>query len=161
MSRYNRDVYVAIVLLLLWGVFFGATFYVEDLGYQTLGSEVWPRIILVVLLALLLGYLFQSLRRGGDPETKSGGGIGGWLRRYRNALWIYALFFLFLITLPWLGMLIGGILFVFLTLTALGEHTPRAHLVHAMVAVGTMGAMWALFTFGLQVILPRGVLLPI
>lgn len=161
MSRCNRDVYIAVALLILWGAFFGSTFYVEDMGYQSLGSEVWPRFILAVLLALLLGYLFQSLRRGGGPAAGGSSGLAGWFRRYQNALAIYALFFLFLVTLPWLGMLLGGILFVFLTLTALGERTPRAHVIHAVIAIGTIGGMWALFTFGLHVLLPEGVILRI
>lgn len=157
MSRFNRDTYVAVVLLLLWGAFFTTTFFVEDMGYRTLGSEVWPRLILAALLLLLTGYFFQSVRRGAGTST--GGGFKGWVLRYRNALWIYVLFFLFLVTLKWLGMLLGGILFVFLALTALGNRTPRDHVVHALVAVGTITAMWVLFTFGLSVILPEGVIL--
>ena len=46
-----------------------------------------------------------------------GAAFKGWLGRYRNALACYGLFLVFLLTLPWLGMLIGGTLFVFAVLT--------------------------------------------
>ncbi|MBT3360260.1 MAG: tripartite tricarboxylate transporter TctB family protein [Rhodospirillales bacterium] len=161
MTRANRDSYVAVFLLLFCGVFLGATFYVEDMGYESMGSEVWPQLILIVLFVLTLAYLFQSMRMGPDeapaPEDS---GFKGWLHRYRNALWCYALFFVFLVTLPWLGMLLGGVLFVFAALTVLGNRTPRDHAIHAAIALGTMSGMWAIFTFGLKVFLPAGEILP-
>ena len=158
MGRLNRDTYVALFLLFACGVFFWSTLQVEDMGYDTIGSGVWPQLILAVLFALTLGYLFQSLRQG-EEQPLFEGGVRGFLGRYRNALWCYALFFLFLVTLPWLGMLLGGILFVFLALTALGDRTPRAVGIHAVIAVGAITAMWAIFTFGLRVILPQGEIL--
>jgi hypothetical protein len=155
MAGLNRDSVCAIVILLAGGVFFWATFQIPDMQYESLGSDVWPRIILVLLFGLTLGYLFQSLKLGPDAAGE-GGGLKGWLGRYRNALWCYALFFLFLVTLDYLGMLIGGVLFVFLTLTALGERSLRAHAIHAAIAIIAIAFMWSVFTFGLKVILPQG-----
>ena len=160
MGRLNRDVIVAIFLLLFCGVFYAASGQIRDMGYETIGAEVWPRLILVALFALTLVYLFQSLRLPRE-EGKAGDGIVGWFGRYRNALWCYFLFFLFLITLPWLGMLIGATLFVFLALSVLGERTVRAALVHAAIAICSITVMWAIFTFGLRVILPEGEILRI
>lgn len=157
MSAVNRDVVVALALLVLCGAFFAATFEIRDPGYATIGAKVWPRLILAALVVLTLIYLFQSLRRGSDGEAAAEGRAG--IGRYRNALWCYALFFLFLVTLPFFGMLIGGVLFVYLALTVMGERTLRAHLVHAAIAVGTIGAMWAIFTYWLRVVLPQGELL--
>ena len=158
MARLNRDIIVAIVLLLGCGVFFWRTFYIPDMDYESLGSEVWPRAILVLFALLTLGYLFQSLKK--LPEKASaddaGGGLMGWISRYQNALWCYGLFFAFLIALPILGMLIGGALFVFFILTALGNRSLRAHVIHAATAVIFITFMWAVFTFGLKVFLPEG-----
>jgi putative tricarboxylic transport membrane protein len=155
MARLNSDTVCAIVILMAGGVFFWATFYIPDMEYESLGSEVWPRIILVLLFLLTFAYLFQSLRQGADVAGE-GGGLRGWIGRYQNALWCYALFAGFLFTLNYLGMLIGGTLFVFLTLTALGEHTLRAHAVHAAIAIASIAFMWSVFTYGLNVILPQG-----
>ena len=68
---------------------------------------------------------------------------------------------LFLAPLDYLGMLIGGILFVFLLLNLLGGWRPKQLAIHGAIAVSTMGAMWAVFTFGLRVILPEGEILRI
>lgn len=155
MARLNRDSVCAIVILMAGGVFFWATFQIPDMHYESLGSEVWPRIILALLFLLTSGYLFQSLKQGPD-ESGEGGGLRGWIGRYRNALWCYALFAGFLFSLDYLGMLIGGILFVFLTLTALGERSLRAHAVHAAIAIVSITFMWSIFTYGLHVILPQG-----
>ena len=155
MGRLNRDTVIALVLLVIWGVFFWQTLLVEDMGYATIGSQVWPQVILVVLFALTGGYLFQSIRKGPDEATETEE-TAGFFTRYRNPLYCYGLFFLFLLTLDILGMLIGGIAFVFLALTALGERTPRAALKHAAIAIVSITAMWAIFTFGLHVMLPAG-----
>lgn len=155
MARINRDTVVAILLLLLCGAFYAASFDIRKTNYGTPGSELWPRIILAFLFLLSLGYLVQSLRREATEGARPGS-LKAWLAKYRNALWCYALFTLFLLTLPYLGMLAGGGLFVFATLTALGPRHGLAHLVHAAVAAVSVGLMWAVFTYGLNVFLPRG-----
>ena len=131
-----------------------------DMGYESIGADVWPQFILVALFVLTLIYLFQSLRLA-PKEKVDGGGLMGWARHYKNALWCYFLFFLFLISLPWLGMLIGASLFVFAVLTVLGERTLRTHSIHAVIAVASISIMWAIFTFGLRVMLPEGEVLRI
>ena len=66
----------------------------------------------------------------------------------------------FLVTLPLLGMLLGGVLFVFFTLTLLGPREVRAVPRHAAISLGAVGVMWAVFTFALRVFLPAGEVLP-
>ena len=156
MSRMNRDTGVAIFLLLFCGVFFAATFDIRETSYGTPGAGVWPRVILLAPTLLSVGYLTQSLKRGRAPGDAAAGGLKGWFATYRNALWCYFLFAVFLFTMPYLGMLLGGVLFVFCTLTALGRRDGRGLLVHGAIAFGTVGFMWGVFTYGLNVILPQG-----
>ena len=164
----DRDGIIALVLLALWGGFFVATFDIETTSYSTIQAYVWPRVVIVALVALTFALLMRSLRRkaatadpaagAAPPGERSGWPGGRFLARHRNALTLFALFFVFLITLPILGMLLGGIFFVFLALTLLGE--PRAALVlrHGAIAVITVGVMWAIFTFWLRVFLPEGMI---
>ena len=162
MKSINRETVIALVLLAFTGAMWIATYDIPDPGYQTIGSDVWPRIILTGLAAMNLIYLVIALRgrRDASRNSQSAPATGahgvGWYRRYRNPLWCFLLFFLFLVSMPYLGMLVGGVLFVFLALTVLGRNTAKDVAVHAAVAVGTVGAMWAVFTFGLRVILPEG-----
>jgi hypothetical protein len=156
LSAINRDTAVAIFLLLLCGVLYAASYEIEQTSYATIGADVWPRLIIALLFVLSLVYLFQSIGKGPGKKVEH---KAGFLSRYRNAIMLYGLFLGFLFTLDILGMLLGGIAFVFLALTVIGEPTPRNVAIHAGVAVVSVGAMWAIFTFGLRVILPEGVVL--
>ncbi|MEE9194231.1 MAG: tripartite tricarboxylate transporter TctB family protein [Alphaproteobacteria bacterium] len=160
MSRLNRDTVIAIVLLVFIGTFFWTTFDIRQPDYGILMPSVWPRVILSALALLTVIYLGQSLRGTFvEPETETaGGGFRAWLRRYRNPLWCYVLFLAFLLTLPVLGMLIGGVLFVFCLLTALGGYTRDKLLFHATVSVLAVGLIWSIFTFALHVFLPQGMI---
>jgi putative tricarboxylic transport membrane protein len=161
MNRINRDTLVAIFLLLFCGVFLASTFYIRETTYATLGSEVWPRVILTVLTLLSLGYLVQSLRETRPGQQAQRRGLRTWLSTYRNAVACFLWFGVFLITLPYLGMLIGGTLFVYATLATLGERTLRAQAWHLIIAVTSVGLMWAIFTYALNVFLPEGELVSI
>ena len=157
-SAINRDTVVAVFLLLFCGVFYAASFQIKQTSYGTIGAEVWPRMILGVLFVLSSAYLFQSVRAAPGDAVKH---EAGFLGRYRNAFLCYGLFLAFLLTLDFLGMLLGGTAFVFLALSVLGERTPRQLAIHAAVAVVSVGAMWSIFTFALRVILPEGEILSI
>lgn len=173
MRRLNRDTICAIGVLVITGVFLHASLRIRDVDYGALKPAVWPQVILGALLVLGLIYLWQALTKGelgsasmeggkdaGTAEKDYGRGLMGWLRKYRNPLMCYALYLGFLLTLPWFGTLVGGILLVFLLLTVLGGWQPKQLLLHAIIAVVSIGAMWSLFTYGLNVLLPRGELFP-
>ncbi len=162
MTRINRDAVIAIFLLLVCGVFFWASFDIRQPDYGTLSPPTWPRVILVVLGCLSLIYLMQSVRRGPDEAQQNQGDrpttLSGWLGYWRNVIWCFGLFLLYLSSMPVLGMLIGGVCFVFLLLCALGGWEPRQLALHAVIAGVSVGGMWSIFTYGLGVILPTGVI---
>ncbi|MEQ8333696.1 tripartite tricarboxylate transporter TctB family protein [Nisaea sp.] len=158
MARLNRDTLVALLLLVFCGVMISASLEIEETNYGTMPSSVWPQAVLGVLTVFCLALLGQSIVKAPAPapeENTKSGGIG----RYRNAITVYVLFFLFLLTMPYLGMLIGGVGFVFLSLTLLGEPELKRAPVHLAISIGTIGLMWGIFTFGLGVLLPDGELL--
>ncbi len=170
MGRLNRDAIIAIVLLMACGVLFWSTFSIRTPDYGQLKPSTWPRVVLGVLTLLSAIYLVQSLRRGpapeddpdgGAPDSDAGGsarapGPIGWILYWRNPLWCFGLFFAYLVTLPFLGSLIGGVLFVFTLMGVLGGWSARNLIQHAALALISVGGMWCIFTFGLGVILPPG-----
>lgn len=165
MTLPNRDTYVAILLLVFCGVMIWASFDIRDPDYGTLAPATWPRGVLAVLTVFSLIYFSISTRAGADDPTQAqedraefGPGVIGLLRKYRNPIWCYAIYLAFLVTLPVFGALIGGILLVFALLCALGGFAPRNMAIHAVIAIISMGAMWSIFTFGLNVILPQGMI---
>ncbi len=159
MATVNRDTYVAIFLLLFCGVFIDATFDIREPDYGVLMPSTWPRVILAVMTVLSMIYLIQSLKAGPsnpDCSTERSPGFVGFFVYWRNPIICFVMFFFFLWSLPFLGMLIGGVSFVFLLMCMLGGWQPRQLAVHALVAVFAVGGMWSLFTFGLEVMLPEG-----
>jgi len=154
--RLNRDTIVAAVLLVACAVFWQQSFQIREPDYGQMSPAAWPRAILVILTALCLGYLVQALRQGPDAPAEVPGDGTPFLARWRNVLWCFALFLAYLLIMPLLGMLVGGVLFVFLLLNALGGWSPRLMAMHAAVAVVSMGGMWGLFTYALHVFLPTG-----
>ena len=79
--------------------------------------------------------------------------------KFKNALICLSMFIFFLSTLDYLGMLLGGILFVFGLLTLLGGFTIRLVFKHLSISILSIGFMWVVFTFGLRVMLPEGEIL--
>ncbi len=159
MTRVNRDTAIAIVLLMACGVFLAASFEIRQPDYGQLSPATWPRVIIAILTVLTLIYLVQSIRRGvpeAPPEEDGPKSITEFVAHWRNIFWVFALFFVYLLSMPYLGMLIGGLAFVFLLLNALGGWQPRQLVLHAIIALVTVGGMWSLFTFGLHVFLPPG-----
>lgn len=165
MGRLNRDAVIAIVLLMACGVLFWSTFAIRVPDYGQLKPSTWPRVILAVLTLLSVIYLIQSVRRGPAPSDDEAGidqgaprapGLIGWLAYWRNPIWCFALFFAYLVSLPLFGSLIGGVLFVFTLMGVLGGWRPINLAQHAALALITVGGMWAIFTYGLGVLLPAG-----
>lgn len=159
MRLVNSDSVVAVLLLAFCGIMWNATYAIEVTPYQSMQSSVWPRIILVGLAISSAGLLLKgALGPRSEPDAAARHATG-WLRRYRNALLVYAVFLVFLLTLDFLGMLLGGSLFVFMALTLLGHPGLSRVPAHLATAIVSIGAMWAIFTFGLRVILPEGEIL--
>ncbi len=172
----SQDVISAIVLLVICGILWHASLDIREPDYGQLSPATWPRIIIGVLTLLSLIFLVQSIRATSNPTSDDTtttsfdsplpssrgheGGIKNFYLYWRNVIWCFSLFGLYLYTMPWLGMLIGALLFVFLLLNTLGGWTPRNLLIHAAIALATVGSMWSLFTYGLGVILPSGTLFP-
>ncbi len=90
---------------------------------------------------------------------KTTGGLKGLISEFKNPIWCFALYLAFLITLPVFGMLIGGILFVFCMLSVLSGAGRSKYLLHSVIAVLSVGLMWSLFTYALNVMLPEGMLI--
>ena len=157
MNRLNRDTVIAIILMVFCVIFFWASFSIREPDYGVLPPSAWPRVVLVALSVLTVIYFVQSVRRTRTLEDSSsiaGKGIKHWFSIWQNPIWCFVLFFGYVASLPVLGMLIGGVTFVFLLQCVLGGWSPRSLIVHALVAVISIGGMWSIFTFGLGVLLP-------
>lgn len=160
MGSVNRDTVIAVILIAVTCVFFWETTNIPELGYASMGSAVWPRVIMTPLLVLCVVYLFQSLRKKA-AEDEQPFSLLGVIAAYRNPIACFVIFFVFLLTVEYLGMLIAGVLLTFALLTAIGNRTPKALALHVVISVVSVGLVWSLFTFVLRVYLPEGELIRI
>ena len=151
----NRNSLVALCLILASGSLMLASLEIREPDYGVLSPAAWPRLIITILGGLSVIYLLQSIRmpkKARDSESRKS--IGEFILYWRNVIAVFSILELYLIGLPYLGVLFGNILFSFIVLTVLGGW--RAILMHLLVALGASGGMWLLFTYALEVFLPRG-----
>lgn len=158
---FNRDTATALCLLLICGVLLANTFQMPEAMFNQMPATLWPRIILVPLAGLSLLLLVRAQGPQDDDDDVKSQSFAEWFKYYLNPIVCFALFFGFLITMPILGMLIGGLLYVFITLNFLGGWGGKIMLQHAMVSFFFVFGMWAIFTQLLGVILPEGILLKV
>ena len=152
---FNRDSIIALCLLMASCGLMLATFEIREPDYGVLSPAAWPRLIVVMIAFLSLIYLIQSLRSPKRKQTTTANrNIYEFLSYWRNVFSVFIVFAVYLVALPYLGMLLGNIAFSFVLLSVLGGW--RATITHALIAVGTSGGMWLLFTYALEVFLPRG-----
>ena len=158
--KINRDSVTAVVLLIVCVVMYATTFRMEPAMFGQMPATLWPRLILVplALLSFLMLIRAQMVETEGGANTRS---LKEWFTYYKNPIVCFALFFGFLVTMPILGMLLGGLAYVFLTLSYLGGWAPRQLGLHALIALICVTGMWAIFTQFLGVFLPEGILLQV
>ena len=158
-KRFSSDTIIAIIFLTICGVLFRATFSFREMSLSIVTSDVWPRIVIIFLFIFSCIYLIQSIRAPAKNESvKKSEDSEGWFTTNRNVIWCFSLFTVFLLSLPYLGMLVGGGCFVFASLTAMGKNNIKSHATNLVIAVVSMCVIWALFTFGLNVLMPTGTL---
>ncbi|MEZ7864831.1 MAG: tripartite tricarboxylate transporter TctB family protein [Rhodospirillales bacterium] len=160
MRRLNQDAVIAIFLLLASGILFWSTFSIRTPDYGVLTPAAWPRVIIFALALLSFLYLIQSLKKGVDENAVADRepGLKSWLVYWQNPIYCFAFFLTYLLTLPVLGSLIGGVLFVFILMSILGGVSKEKIVTHAALSLATVGGMWCIFTYGLEVILPQGMI---
>jgi len=160
----SKDTIAALCLIMACGGLMLASLDIREPDYGVLSPAVWPRLIIVIMGVLSVIFFVQSAfgkGQGGDADIVAATdaeprpqGVVEFLKYWRNVLYVFITFGLYLFILPQLGMLIGNILLGFTLLTLLGGWRPIV--THLCIAVGTSGGMWLLFSYVLEVFLPRG-----
>ena len=162
----SKNTIAALCLIMACGGLMLASLDIREPDYGVLSPAVWPRLIIVIMGALSVIFFIQSafskdqnsdnaIAAVTDTQLRPKG-VVEFLRYWRNVFSVFITFGLYLFILPHLGMLIGNILLSFTLLTLLGGWRPLV--MHLCIAIGTSGGMWMLFSFLLEVFLPRGTL---
>ena len=162
----SKDTIAALCLIMACGGLMLASLDIREPDYGVLSPAAWPRLIIVIMGMLSFIFFLQSAF-GNDQNSNAAmppvkdaqprpKGVVEFLRYWRNVFAVFITFGLYLFILPHLGMLISNILLSFTLLSLLGGWRPTV--MHLCIAIGTSGGMWMLFSFVLEVFLPRGTL---
>ena len=160
----SKDTIAGLCLIMACGGLMLASLDIREPDYGVLSPAAWPRLIIVIMGILSVIFFLQSVLGGGqsardtaaaakDAEPRPQGFVE-FLKYWRNVFYVFITFGLYLFILPQLGMLISNILLSFTLLTLLGGWRPIV--THLCIAIGTSGGMWLLFSYVLEVFLPRG-----
>ena len=159
MTSNKSDIIIAIFLLCFSGIMINDASNIRDLGFEGMKADAWPRVVLwllVVMSSVMLGKSYIQLKTEGHKDNNS---FKVNFSKFKNAFICFGMFLFFLSTLDYLGMLLGGIAFVFGLLTFLGGFSLNLIIKHLTISVLSIGFMWMVFTFGLRVMLPEGEIL--
>jgi small-conductance mechanosensitive channel len=159
MTSNKSDIIIAIFLLCFSGIMINDASNIRDLGFEGMKADAWPRVVLwllVVMSSVMLGKSYIQLKTEGHKDNKT---FQVNFSKFKNAFICFGMFLFFLSTLDYLGMLLGGIAFVFGLLTFLGGFSLNLIIKHLTISVLSIGFMWMVFTFGLRVMLPEGEIL--
>ena len=159
MTSNKSDIIIAIFLLCFSGIMINDASNIRDLGFEGMKADAWPRVVLwllVVMSSIMLGKSYIQLKTEGHKDNNT---FKVNFSKFKNAFICFGMFLFFLSTLDYLGMLLGGIAFVFGLLTFLGGFSLNLIIKHLTISVLSIGFMWMVFTFGLRVMLPEGEIL--
>lgn len=155
--KINQDTITALCLLAICGVVFADTLRMEPAMFGQMPATLWPRMILAPLALLSVLMLVNAQKAVETGVVRKS--LPEWFTYYKNPIVCFVLFFVFLLTMPITGMLLGGLAYVFLTLNFLGGWTRHKLIQHGIVTLIFVVGMWLIFTQALGVFLPEGILL--
>lgn len=147
--KLGRDGWTGLACLAGSLVLFGFTLGLHDNPLVPIGPGFYPRIVLAITAVLSGWVLAQSFWRAG-PSSKGG-------ENFRLVAIVFAVFFLYVGALPFLGYRISTLLFV-AGLQAILEppRGAKGWLIVGATAIITTVVSYILFERYLQVLLPRG-----
>jgi len=158
----NRaDAAVGGLILGLAGLLLWQTGRIPQPRFIPIGPAFYPRVVLGILALLAAGLVIQALLDAGPARARATPAAATRPRgRGRLVALCFALFGLYTAALPWLGYRLSTGLFVAAMQWSLGPRTLRS--VAGALGVGTATALvtYVVFQLYLQVLLPRGVLVP-
>ena len=159
MTNNKSDLIIAIFLLCFSCIMINDASNIRDLGFEGMKADAWPRVVLWMLVVMSSVMLGKSYFQFKTENHKDNSTFKINFSKFKNALLCFGMFIFFLSTLDYLGMLLGGIVFVFGLLTLLGGFSMKLGIKHLSISVLSIGFMWMVFTFGLRVMLPEGEIL--
>ena len=147
--RFSRDGWTGLVVLAASLALFALTLGLKPSAFVPVGPGFYPRIVLGISAFLAAWVLVQSLLQ--PPPAAKGG------EHYRLVAGVFAIFFVYVGAMPFLGFRIATLLFMAaLQSTLEPPRGTKGWVIVAVTAIVTTVVCYYLFEGYLQVLLPRG-----
>lgn len=155
----GRDGIAGLVVLVVSLVLLGLTFRIEANPLVPVSPAFYPRLVLgatAVLSFLMIVFDVVGRHRREAPAAKAAPKPAARVR-YDLVAVLFAIFAVYVLSLPYLGYRISTAAFLAVMQFAMSRpRTPRAWIVLALVALIATAATYYMFEGYLQVLLPRG-----
>lgn len=145
-SQMPFDRWLGIGLLVIGAVLFYDTFFFRTFNWDPLGMAFWPRVLLGALALVSVWHIWKG--RIGNEEGE---------RFTPRAFVVFGGGVLYVLGLDYLGFFVATPLVLFVYSLWLRPVSARAVVSSAAVAAVGTGLVYAIFEYGMEVILPRGI----
>ena len=132
------------------------SFALPPAPYGTMGPALFPRVLLIALFPLCAALFVKSLLNDLRSKPEAMRAFTEWFYIYRNVLASYALFFIFVLAIPWAGYMVSGLVFLLFMQVALGPKSWAKVPQFFAVTIGVLAGVYFIFRVVLLVLLPEG-----
>ena len=143
----TQDRFVGIGLLIISAILFVNTFTFRTTQWEVLSMAFWPRILLILIVVISI---FLIVRGNLDPNN-------GAEPLHKDAFWVAAAGYVYVILLEFLGFLIVTPIFIFIFSLVISRR-PYPRRIYESTATAVLGTViiFAVFEMGLKLMLPSG-----
>ncbi len=141
------DRWVGVVLLVAGAALFGETFFFRTFDWDPVGMAFWPRVLLGMMAAVAIWHIVKGRVAADAAEPLTS-----------RAFAVFGGGMVYVLLLDIVGFFILTPAALFLYSLWLRPLSARAAASSALAALFGTGLVYAIFEYGLDVILPRGIL---
>lgn len=153
--RGKADGWIGLGLLVFCGVMYTLSWNLPKAPYGTMGPAYMPNLILGVLAVLSATLMAKGFLASAVRSKEPSLGLKDWILKYRNIVYSFLLFFLFVLLLPVLGYVPTSFAFLLILQVLLGPKRWRLAPVYVGVSLGITLFLFLMFRCMLLVILPE------
>lgn len=133
---------------------FIASFFIPRTVFSTYGGEILPRILGVLITVLGTMEVIKSIKETRNCEEDSRFNA----REILQVVLMLVLMAVYYLTIKILGFIIGTSILLFVASMILSDYDFKRWWIIALVSIAYCVALYFIFAYGLDLVLPRGIL---
>ena len=154
-SKKHVELLIGLFFLLFTIIYISQIPAIRITRVSTVDSALYPKVMAALLLLLTLAQLYVGLKK---LQQKDQAGEGQGKRKYKGALQTLILAIVYVVALEPVGFFISSFVYIFLQILVMCPPEKVRHAQFAIIAVAAAGIINGVFRFGLNLMLPLGIL---